>query len=244
MTDYPIIRTVGLDGLLVTFAPGLSDAGNRAALAFRTAVDRLGWPEIAESSSTLVSAFFRVDLIDHDPEMLRARLHEVLGDRNWLEAPLPPGRTLWTLPAVFGGPRAPQLIEAAEAAGITEAQARHDLATTELRVLTLGFAPGQPYLGHMPPAWNVPRQTELSEHVPNGAIIAAVQQLCLLLKDSPTGWRHVGQTAFRGFLPEAENPFPLTPGDVMRFVEIDAGELERIEAHGDPMAGATRDILP
>ena len=61
----PTIRSVGLNGLLVTFGARATDAANRAAIAFRAEVDALAWPEIAESSSTLVSAFFRVDLAEH-----------------------------------------------------------------------------------------------------------------------------------------------------------------------------------
>ena len=39
MTDAPLTRTLGLSGLLVTFARALSPGANRAALAFRAAVD-------------------------------------------------------------------------------------------------------------------------------------------------------------------------------------------------------------
>ena len=140
----PTIRSVGLNGLLVTFDERATDAANRAAIAFRSAVDAQGWPEIGESSSTLVSAFFRVDLSEYQFEPLRARLAEVLTTQDWGAAPLPVGRTLWTIPAVFGGTRAPQLAEAAEAAGLTVAQAEADLTSARLRVLTLGFAPGHP----------------------------------------------------------------------------------------------------
>ena len=62
-SHYPKIRSVGLNGILVTFSDTATDAANRAAIAFRTAIDKLKWPEIAESSSTLVSAFFQIDLL-------------------------------------------------------------------------------------------------------------------------------------------------------------------------------------
>ena len=39
MTDWPKIRTVGLSGILVSFADKLSEPANRAALAFRAAID-------------------------------------------------------------------------------------------------------------------------------------------------------------------------------------------------------------
>lgn len=240
----PKIRSVGLSGLLVTFGDRATDAANRAAIAFRSEVDALAWPEIAESSSTLVSAFFRVDLSEHRFDDLKDRLGGVLAVRDWGGATLPAGRTLWTIPAVFGGDRAPQLAEAAEAAGLSTAQAEADLTAARLRVLTLGFAPGQPYLGTLGEAWNIPRQVGLSPNIPAGALVAAVRQICLFTKDTPTGWRHVGQSAFACFRPGSGTPFPLSPGDEVQFTVITAQELARIEAHNaDGSGGALREVL-
>ncbi|WP_299685185.1 carboxyltransferase domain-containing protein [uncultured Tateyamaria sp.] len=241
MTEFPKIRSVGLGGVLVTFGDRATDDANRAAIAFRGAVDALALPQIKESSSTLVSAFFRVDLAVHGFAPLRDTLAEVLAQRDWLAAPLPTGRTLWTIPAVFDGPRAPQFGEAAEAAGLTRSEALAELTNTRLRVLTIGFAPGQPYLGTLAPHWNIPRQVGLTPNVPQGAVVAAVRQICLFAKDTPTGWRHVGQSAFRCFRPSAEEPFPLAPGDEVRFADISSAELERLEAYG--VDGTERAVL-
>lgn len=243
MSDYPIIRTVGLEGLLVTFAPQMQDAGNRAAIAFRAAIDAQSWPEVIESSSTLVSAYFRIDLVEHAPEPLIARLREQLAAQNWLAAELPEGRALWTVPAVFGGPRAPQFEEAAEVAGLGIDAALRDVLTARVRVLTIGFAPGQPYLGYLPKAWNIPRQTALTARVPGGSLVAAVEQMCLFTKDAPTGWRHIGQTAFRTFDLTAADPFALSPGDELQFTQINARELAQIEASEAPYGGATKEAL-
>jgi len=238
---FPHIRTVGLSGLLVTFGDRATDEANRAAIAFRDAVDALALPQIEESSSTLVSAFFRFDLAEHAVEPVQATLNDLLVTRDWGSAPLPGGRTLWKIPAVFGGPRAPQFAEAAEAAQLTEAEALHALTTTRLRVLTIGFAPGQPYLGTLGANWDIPRQVGLTPNVPQGALVAAVRQICLFAKDTPTGWRHVGQSAFRCFQPGAADPFPLSPGDEVQFADITASELSRLEAHDTD--GAMREIL-
>ncbi|WP_299147264.1 carboxyltransferase domain-containing protein [uncultured Tateyamaria sp.] len=237
----PLIRSVGLTGVLVTFGARATDEANRAAIAFRGAVDALAWPEVGESSSTLVSAFFQIDLSAHSFSMIRDRLADLLASRDWSATPLPKGRALWTIPAVFGGTRAPQFNEAAEAAGLSATQALADLTQTRLRVLTLGFAPGQPYLGILGAAWDIPRQIGLTPNVPEGALVAAVRQVCLFAKDTPTGWRHVGQSAFACFRPDAEVPFPLAPGDEVQFAEVSVAELERLEAHG--IDGAERTVI-
>lgn len=224
--DYPCIRNVGLEGLLVSFGASFSDAANHAALAFCAHIRTLHWPEVIETTTSLVSAFFRMDLVTHSPDAMRDRLAEHLAARDWSKAPLAMQRRLWTLPATLSGP---QFDEVLGMTGLSADEARADL-TAGLRVLTLGFAPGQPYLGHLPPAWNMPRQTGLTAEVPSGAIVAAVRQLCLFSNAAPTGWRHVGQTAFKCFRPGTEAPFPLSPGDEIRFAEVSEAELEEIRA--------------
>ncbi|MEO0391330.1 MAG: carboxyltransferase domain-containing protein [Pseudomonadota bacterium] len=230
METYPRIETVGLSGVLVTFAPALDDAANRAALAFRAAF-HADWVE--ESATSLVSAFFRADLAEINVDAAKDDLAELLHSRNWFDAALPAGRKLWRIPAAFHPDVAPGLPEAAEAAGLSETAAIEEISQTTLRVITIGFAPGQPYLGTLGPHWDIPRLTGLTANVPAGALVAAVRQMCLFSNDTPTGWRHVGQTNFRTFRPLSDHPFPLTPGDELRFDPISPSALTRLgEADG------------
>lgn len=238
MTDqappYPRVHPLGESAMLVEFAPHLTEAANRAAIAFRAAVDRQaaqgGWPGIAETSVTLKSVLIRFDpdLMGHD--RLAAALHDLLAGQDWLAAALPPGRRLWRVPAALGGAEGPQLPEMADLMGLSEAAAIADLAATRLRVLTLGFAPGQPYLGRLGPAWDIPRQTQLTPMVPRGAIVAAVRQIVLFTVATQTGWRQIGLTAFEGFRPDADPPFALAPGDELLFEPVDGPTLRRWQA--------------
>ncbi|SFF17274.1 sensor histidine kinase inhibitor, KipI family [Sulfitobacter brevis] len=230
MTDIPRIRTVGLSGLLVTFADHMTEPANRAALAFRAAVEVADWPEVSETSTSLVSTFLQVDLSATPAEEMTERLQDLIASRNWLEAPLPEGRKLWHIPTVYGTDLAPQLEEAATAAGIDPDTAIKELSSARVRVLTIGFAPGQPYLGELPEHWNIPRQQALSKSIPAGALVVAVRQLVIFTNDTPTGWRHVGQTAFRTFRQTSDTPFALSPGDELTFPAITPAALEKIRA--------------
>ena len=243
MTEFPRIRTVGLSGLLVQFADAMSEPANRAALAFRARAEAENWPGVLETSTSLVSTYFELDLSVLKPETLSEMLRDLLAETDWYAAPLPSGRTLWHVPTVYGGDEGPQLVEAAEAAGVSPEQAVADLSQARVRVLTIGFAPGQPYMGELPPHWNIPRQQGLTQSVPAGALVVAIRQLIVFTNDTPTGWRHIGQTAFRLFRPDAECPFALSPGDELVFPQISAAELGRIRATADASGGATREAL-
>ena len=244
MSGFPSIRTVGLAGVLVSFADAMSGPANRAALAFRAAVEAEDWPEVRETSMSLVSVYLVVDLVEADLAALTARIEALLGMRDWYAAPLPEGRKLWHVPTVYGTDLAPQLEEAAEVAGLDPDEAIRQLSTARVRVLTIGFAPGQPYLGELPEVWNIPRQQTLTKSVPGGALVCAIRQLVVFTGATPTGWRHVGQTAFRTFRQEATPPFALTPGDELVFPQIDRAELERIIARDTSgNGGAEAEVL-
>jgi allophanate hydrolase subunit 1 len=233
---FPLIRNIGLDGMLVTFSDRLDEAANRAALAFRAALDQAGWGEIGETSTSLASAFVRFDPLRLRHADLRARLGDLMQSRDWYTAAMPPGRKLWRVPCVYGTDLAPQLGEAADAAGMSEAQAIDQLSTTRVRVLTIGFAPGQPYLGPLGDEWNLPRLKALQQ-VPEGALVQAISQFVLFTAPAPTGWRHIGQTAFRCFRPDSAIPIPLTPGDEMLFEPVSRAELLRIRDGDESKTG-------
>lgn len=229
-TGFPVIRPVGLTGILVSFSDRLEEQANRAALAFRAALREAAWPGVEETSTSLASTFLRFDPLVLSYPALCDRLSDLLASRDWGAAPLPAGRRLFRVPTVFGTDLAPQLEEAAAEAGLSAEDAIADLGTTRVRVLTIGFAPGQPYLGRLGPQWDLPRQTALTAQVPVGALVLAVRQFTLFAAPSPTGWRHVGQTHFRCFRPEATDPFPLAPGDEMLFDPIPRADFLRLAA--------------
>jgi len=239
---WPRLRTLGVDGYLVSFGDRLSDRANRAALAFRAALDTAALPGVEETSTSLASAYLRVDPASDATEGVESALRRLMRDRDWYAAQLPEGRRLWRIPTLFGTERAPQLGEAAAAAGLSEAEAIASITASRLRVQTIGFAPGQPYLGELAPEWDIPRQTELTAGVPVGALTVAIRQLVLFAVAAPTGWRHIGQTAFRAFRPEAETPFVLNPGDEVIFEAAPPEAYPDLEARG-PDGGATSEPL-
>ncbi|SNR52187.1 5-oxoprolinase subunit B family protein [Puniceibacterium sediminis] len=244
MTDnpaFPRIRSVGTDGLLVSFGDRLSEPANRAALAFRAAVDRAGWTGVEETSTSLVSTYLRFDPLGPGADALKPQLEQLLAQRDWTSADLPAGRRFFRIPTVYGTDRAPQLAEAAAVAGLTVEQAIESISSARVRVTTIGFAPGQPYLGELPKVWDIPRQNALTPTVPMGALVVAIRQLVLFSVTTPTGWRHIGQTAFRLFRPDSDTPFVLRPGDEAQFVPTAPEHLANMDA--DPDGGATSEAI-
>lgn len=234
------IQPLGPDGLLIRFADKLSEPANRAALAFRAVIEAAKIPGVSETATSLTSVFLRFQPDEVSRQALEADVQQRLADQDWLAAELPEGRSLWSMPAAFGGAHGPGLAESADLAGVSEDRAVEEICDARLRVLALGFAPGQPYLGFLPDHWNIPRQGDVTPEVPRGAVVAAVRQVIPFANAAPTGWRQVGRTAFRCFDAALDPAIPLRPGDEVSFLPVEAAHLERLLDKAPAYGGAER----
>ncbi|MGI3170919.1 5-oxoprolinase subunit B family protein [Pseudooceanicola sp. C21-150M6] len=235
--DGPQILPVGIDSLLVrlslTVQPWTTGA---VQLLSRNLRDRFG-DRLVSVHPSLTSVL--VKLADPaERERVAGETETVLAEVSWETATAPPATRIWEIPVAFGGDNGPDLTEAAALAGLSPDQAVDELLATSTRVLAVGFAPGQPYLGPLPERWNLPRMTELNPMVPRGALAVAVRQIVLFANKSPTGWRQVARCAFQVFQPQAETPAPLCAGDEVRLIRASDEEMDRLLNSGDVMGGA------
>lgn len=218
----------GPDGVLIRFALRPVPEAIAAAGLLAVRIEAAPPAGCVEIQPGLVSVLLRFDpALTARDDLAQAALalaRQIAAGRP--EAPDPARR--WHVPTVFAGP---QLAEAAAMAGMDAAAAVRQICAADLRVLVIGFAPGQPYIGLLPEAWDLPRLSGLTPRVPAGALVVAVRQLVLFAGDSPTGWRQIGQTGFRCFQPDRDPPILLRAGDAMRFHPVDSisGTEPRLE---------------
>lgn len=222
----PVIRNVGMTGALVSFAEAWSESANLRAQRFRGVIEGAGLPGVTETASTLTSTFVGYDPLVTDFAAVAEALRGLL-QREESGGTATAGR-LWSVPAVFDGA---DLETLAGEAGLSPGAVVEAIAATPLRVLMLGFAPGQPYLGMLPEGLALPRRTDLVK-VPAGAVATAISQVTAFDNPSPTGWWHLGRMAFRLFRPEADPPIALRPGDTLRFEPVTAEVLSGMTGNG------------
>jgi KipI family sensor histidine kinase inhibitor len=240
VADPVQILSQGANGVVIRFATKLSDAANRATIAFAASLLENSPVGMEECSPALASVYVRFDPGKTGYAEIAEDLRKRLEARDFFAANLPPNRTLWRVPTVFGGELAPGLEEAAVEAGLSVDDAVAALTAQSVRVLAIGYAPGQPYLGELPEAFDIPRLPDLID-VPKAAVVLAIRQLVIFANGSPTGWRHIGQTAFPLFQPDAETPITLNPGDEVLLEAVTQDQLEVSQAM--PMGGATAEPL-
>jgi len=236
----PEILPLGIDGILVRFARAMSEEANARAISFCDQVKSANVGGVTEVASSLVSV-----RVAFDPRQVqRTQLTEVLD--KLLSEPATQSmqpRRLWRIPTAFGPDYAPQLQEAAALAGLSEADAITQITQATVVARAIGFAPGQPYLGLLPEAFDIPRRETLADGVPRGAMICAVRQLILWAADAPTGWRHIGQTAFEVYRPHAADPFAFEPGDTVQFEAVSDDTMRDLIKTADANGGATCEVM-
>ncbi len=97
---------------------------------------------------------------------------------------------------------------------------------TEYQVFAIGFQPGFPYAGYLPPALaGLARRTSPRLKVPAGSVAIAGRQTAVYPMESPGGWHLLGTTPLQ--IADAESGyFPIRAGDRIRFEPISFSEFE------------------
>ena len=106
----------------------------------------------------------------------------------------------------------------------------------EYTVFAIGFCPGFPYLGHLPPQLvGVPRLSSPRVRVEAGSVGLTGRQTGIYPLERPGGWSLIGRTPME-LVNVAEAYFPLRAGDRVRFVAISQAEFARLQGQRLPPA--------
>ena len=159
-------------------------------------------------------------LIDFDP---RRRTHDEIAALVRDRVAVPPSQSaddtrVMEIPVCYGGESGPDLASVAEHTGLTPEQVVDLHTSASYLVYFLGFSPGFPYLGGLPPQLATPRLPAPRKRVPAGSVAIGGNQTGIYPMESPGGWRIIGRTPVRLFDLEANPPALLRAGDTVRFV--------------------------
>lgn len=101
--------------------------------------------------------------------------------------------------------------------------------SVEYPVYAIGFCPGFPYLGGLPAKLEgVPRLPKPRLLVPPGSVGLTAKQTGIYPLARPGGWNLIGRTPLV-LVDEADDYFPIRPGDRLRFTAIGGNEYhERV----------------
>lgn len=230
----PRLEPCGEAAWLVILGGEIDPAINRWAhrIAERVRADR------AEGGPwELPVASYEAVLVPFDPwsataRQARARLERLLADVPATDAAsdqrrpgdeVPAIGPVVELPTRYGGADGPDLAAVAGRLGLSPAALVEAHAAPAYQVYLLGFSPGFAYLGPLPEALRLPRREVPRGRVPAGSVAIAGAQTAVYPSATPGGWHLIGRTDARLWDATREPPALLMPGQLVRFVPLDAG---------------------
>lgn len=158
-------------------------------------------------------------LLSVDPLVLSLAHAEAYLQRLLAELePVPeqPARVV-SIPVVYGGAGGPDLTRVAATLGLTPRQVVAEHCAHVYRVMMIGFTPGFPYAGPLPPSLSLPRRDTPRAAVPAGSVGIAAGLSGVYPARLPGGWHLIGSTSTVLFDPTANPPSLLQAGDGVRF---------------------------
>ncbi|MCS6852192.1 MAG: 5-oxoprolinase subunit PxpB [Gemmataceae bacterium] len=134
----------------------------------------------------------------------------------------------------------PDLERVAKTTGLTADEVIALHTQTEYTVYAIGFSPGFPYLGYLPPPLcGVPRLPQPRLRVEAGSVGLTGRQTGIYPEPRPGGWNLIGRTPLQ-LVDVVDGYFPLRTGDRVRFVRIDEAAFRRLL--GERLPGAPRPL--
>jgi inhibitor of KinA len=232
------ISVLGDSAVLVRVAENFGDAPDgvlNRVLATKRALQAAQIPgvvELAPAYTTVAVFYDPVRAVDAGAPAedvfgwIEQRIRETLSD--WKKISRDRGEpSLVEIPVCYESDFALDLEEVARRAGIHSKEVVDIHCGVEYRVHCLGFTPGFPFLGGLPPKIATPRRDVPRKEIPAGSVAIGGRQTGIYPIKSPGGWNVIGRTPLRLFDSQKDPPALLRAGDRVRFRPITREEFER-----------------
>jgi inhibitor of KinA len=216
---------MGDAAITVEFGDSIDPTVNALVISYAKRILEQNWSGIADVVPTFRSVTIHFDPLQWDMASLTDRLRVLLSSRPSVTES---SGTLHEIPVLYGGDCGPDLDEVAACAGLEPSTVIRLHVSVQYRVYMIGFSPGFPYLGLVPPQLAIPRLSTPRPRVPAGSVGIADRQTGIYPIATPGGWRLIGRTPIRLYRQKGATPFLLKPGDRVRFRPIERDEFERL----------------
>ncbi len=193
-------------------------AAERAAAGWAAAVRDRDWPGVVDVVLAYQSVAVFADPDEVDLSDLESRLRAVVPNAESGQA-----GTRWLIPVHYDGA---DLDAVSERLSLSTDKVIALHSRDEYDVFAIGFLPGFPYAGYLPPALSgLPRRETPRLRVPAGSVAIAGRQTGIYPGESPGGWHLLGRTPLC-IAELSQEYFPIRSGDRIKFHPITPAEFE------------------
>jgi inhibitor of KinA len=228
------IYSLNEQSLTVEFGQEIFPAVNDQVMALHHALQQKPFPGYIESvpAYTTLTVYYDLLMISgfnkRSNQSPSQQVSTLLTERIMLMEPVKQRATpVLELPVCYDLSMAPDLpwVAAYCRLSIPEVIALHTRGI--YRVYMIGFIPGFPYMGMLPPALEVPRKLRPALSVAAGSVALAGRQTGIYPFSIPGGWQIIGRTNYALFDVNREPCCTLEVGQQIRFVPISLEEFKQ-----------------
>lgn len=235
--SYPHIYSLSETSMVVQFADTINPDIHLRILTFIDLLTRDPFPGFIECvpSYTGVAIFYKPrDVLANAPttllspsDLVRQQLEEYTAESAEHSAAV--SQETIEIPVCYDLSLGPDLQEVAEHNSLTIDEVIQIHSEGIYQVYMLGFSPGFPFLGGMDEAIATPRKKQPRLTIPAGSVGIAGKQTGIYPMQTPGGWQLVGQTPFKLFDLNRNEPSLLKPGHLIRFTPISLEEFNELK---------------
>ena len=238
---HPRFQPIGEAAFMVSFGDAIHPEILRCASALVEALKDHPFPGLreVEASYTGVTVFYdplilsRTSHLAEDSRLskgyreAKACVDALLKDLRFGEASV---REKVRVPVCYGGEYGPDLEYVAEYHKMTPEEVVSIHTSGDYLVYMIGFAPGFPYVGGLPPEIATPRRDTPRLVIPAGSVGIAGSQTGAYPFETPGGWQLIGRTPLDLFRPyDLAHPSMLEAGDRIEFYSITPEEYKELK---------------
>ncbi|MFN3889785.1 MAG: 5-oxoprolinase subunit B family protein [Beijerinckiaceae bacterium] len=209
------LKHAGDTALVVEFGETVDRDVSSRVVALAETLKTLDAPGVVELIPTFRSLMVRYEPMDISADEVNGLIARALALGATANRP----RRRWVVPVCFEGAHGLDADYVSECSGVAPADLAAALSAPIYHVYMLGFLPGQPYLGDLPEAFDLPRRLSPRNAVPAGSVGVAKRLICIYPSETPCGWHIVGRCAAR--LWQADGPL-FQAGDEVRLAPVPA----------------------
>lgn len=229
MTDaFPRIVTLGDSALTIELGNEISDAANIRALELFDHFSTHRFPGFIEAAPAYSSLtiFYDVNEVrracgDYPSAFSAVKALAEIALRVPYEYLEKDTRAVFEIPVYFNEETGSDLGAVSEFSGLSIKQIVEIFTARTYRVFMLGFLPGFAYMGTVDERIAIPRRSTPRLNVPRGSVGIAGAQTGVYPVTSPGGWQIIGRTTHELFTPDDNTPCLLSPGDLVKFYEVE-----------------------
>ena len=225
-SPQPRFLPAGDTALVVEFGDRVDQSLSGLVLALAHRLEVAAIPGVIETVPSFRSLMVHYDPLQLKQAELTGRLAPLL---HGLEAAEPASRH-WRIPACYDASLGLDLADVAARTGLSIAQVAERHSGAVHHVYMMGFLPGLPYLGGLPPEFELPRRENPRIKVPGGAIAVAMAMTVVYPLESPGGWHILARTPAPLWDMRRDPPALLSAGDKVVFQPVSLREYEALLA--------------